>query len=104
MAKIKLGNVYVTRFGEEIHWKSMSIKKQICLRRAIACYNRKPNHLAFIDWMIRQPEIMEFFQYRGLRLKRIGRKSKMYEICSDLLFRITRAEGITGRIQNSHLQ
>ncbi len=104
MEKIRLEDVYVTRFGEEIYWKAMQPEERDCIRCAVYFYNENPGHLAFIDWMIQRPEIMKLFRFGGLRIKRIGQRSKMYEICTDLLFRITRAEGITGRIQNTPLQ
>jgi len=102
--KIRLEDAYVTRFGERIYWKVMQPEERDCIGRAVDFYNTDPGHLAFIDWMIGQPEIMNLFRCYGLRLKRVGRRSKMYEICTDLLFRITRSEGITGRIQNTPLQ
>ncbi len=103
MPRLRLVEPHIDRNGEKIHWQHLSAGEQDCIRRAIAYYNRRPKYLAFIDWMNRQPEIRKLFLH-GLRLTKAGRKSKMYEICTDLLFRITRAHGITGRTQNTPLQ
>ena len=106
MDKIALGDVYITRFGEKISWKSMSPAKQECIKKAVALYNKNPGHTAFINWMTKQPEIIKLHDISlyKIGLNSAGKKSKMYEICTDLLFRIARAEGIIGRVQNVHLQ
>ncbi len=103
MEPMRLEETYETLQKRKIHWKSMSPSKQRCIKSAVAYYNENLGHLPFIDWMIRQPEIMKYFP-NGLRIIRAGKQSAFYEICCDLLFRITRAEGITREPQNTPLQ
>ncbi|MDE2001348.1 MAG: hypothetical protein KGI60_02135 [Patescibacteria group bacterium] len=97
MRRLNLADPYITRADKKIFWKRMPVAYRKCVERAIAYYNTGPTHLQFIDWMMDQPELMQFF-VNGLRMTRNGKRSGLYELCRDILHRIFDAEGISFRL------
>ena len=97
MERLEFNQNYKTRFEDAIDLSNLNSRETEIIKQAIHLHNQNVKVMEFLDWMCELPEIQRFL-YCGVWLTEEGKKSALYQVCDDLLYRLARNRGIVGNL------